>query len=289
MSRLVCLRLVLMAQLTAGAVFAQDKGPEASPTVPEKAAPASPAGHDGHSKDDLAMAAANPLANLVTVPFQFNWDQPVGPTKSTRFALNIMPVLPFALSDRVNLITRLIIPLVSQPALSDTAAPTFGMADILASFWVSPNWPGSFTWGVGPAMSLPSATEATLGSGTFAIGPTAVILKQAGPWTVGALWNQVWGVTGATSTMFIQPFVSYVTRDHWTFTLNSETFINWKADDRNRWSVPINFMITKLASFGPFPASYVLGAGVYAVSPEIGPTWKIRAAIIILLPLKKAG
>jgi hypothetical protein len=240
---------------------------------------------------ELAKKLSNPIANLVSVPFQFNWEQKVGPNEDTRFILNVQPVLPFTLTKDVNLIARVIVPLVSQPALVEGGAPTFGVGDVFASFFFSPSKPNSFVWGVGPVISFPSTSEPTLGTGKWSMGPTVLALKQSGPWTVGALWNQVWSVGGNqgrkdVSQMFLQPFVAYNTKSLWTITLQSETTANWEATDK-KWTVPVNLLFSKLSSFGPFPASYAFGLGVYAAHPDTGPTWKLRGAITVLLPRKK--
>ena len=102
------------------------------------------------------------------------------------------------------------------------------------------------------------------------------------------LWNQIWSFAGNSdrsdvNQMFLQPFLAYNTRNKWTLTLQSESTANWEADE-DRWTVPINVLVAKLSSFGPFPASYQFGFGVFAAHPETGPSWKIRSAIVLLLP-----
>jgi hypothetical protein len=239
---------------------------------------------------EFAKKLSNPISDLVSVPFQFNWEQGVGPDEQTRFVLNVQPVMPFTLNEDWNLIARVIVPLVSQPPLFEGGAPASGVSDILTSFFFSPS-KGGITWGVGTVVSLPSTTEPTLGTEKWSAGPTAVVLKQTGPWTYGMLWNQIWSFSGNTersdvNQMFLQPFVAYNTKSLWTFTLQSETTANWESD-RERWTVPINALVSKLSSFGPFPASYQFGVGLLAASPEGGPSWKIRSAIVLLLPRKR--
>jgi hypothetical protein len=236
---------------------------------------------------EVAKKLSNPIADLVSVPFQFNWEQGVGPNEQTRFILNIQPVLPFALNDDWNMIARVIVPLVGQPPLFEGGSPASGVSDVLTSFFFSPSGEG-LTWGVGPVISLPSTTESTLGTEKWSAGPTVVVLKQAGPWTYGMLWNQIWSFAGNSerndvSQMFLQPFLAYTTANLWTFTLQSETTANWEAED-DQWTVPINVLASKLASFGPFPASYQFGFGVFAERPELAPSWKIRSAIVLVLP-----
>jgi hypothetical protein len=238
-------------------------------------------------QQDLALKLANPVSDLVSVPFQFNWEQNVGPNEQTRFVLNVQPVLPFALNQDWNLIARVIMPFVSQPPLFEGGAPAFGVSDILTSFFFSPRR-GGLIWGVGPVISLPSTSVPTLGTEKWSAGPTVVALKQDGRWTYGALWNQVWSFSGNdarndVNQMFLQPFLSYQATPTVTLTVQSETTANWEVDE-DRWTVPINAIVSKLSSFGVFPASYQFGFGVWASRPETGPSWRLRGAIVLLLP-----
>jgi hypothetical protein len=237
---------------------------------------------------ELAKKLSNPVSDLVSVPFQFNCEANVGPSELTRFVLNVQPVMPFSLNEDWNLIARLIMPFVSQPPLSQGDSAASGISDITASFFFSPNKVSSFIIGVGPAVVLPSTSEPTLGSGKWSAGPTAVVLKQTGPWTYGALWNQVWSFSGDpnrtdVNQMFLQPFLAYQATQTVTLTAQSEMTGNWKADNQ-KWTIPINFLVAKLSSFGVFPASYQIGFGAFPVHADVGPSWKIRGAIVILLP-----
>src|SRR5262245_1308858 len=254
------------------------------------AQPPTSAGGSGDSAE-LAKKLSNPISDLVSVPFQFNWEQNVGPKDQTRFILNVQPVMPFTLTPKMNLITRVIVPFVSQPPLTDGGVPAAGVGDILASFFLSPNIGSTFTWGVGPVISLPSTAEPTLGTEKWSAGPTIVALKQAGPWTVGALWNQVWSFAGNTdradvNQMFVQPFLAYTTKTALTITVQSESVGNFKAET-DKWTIPINLLLSKVSSFGMFPASYQIGFGGYPVHPDAGPSWKVRGAIVLLLPRKQ--
>jgi len=139
-----------------------------------------------------------------------------------------------------------------------------------------------------PAVCLAHTSVPSLGIEKWSAGPTVVALKQTGKMTYGALWNQVWSFSGNAdradvNQMFLQPFFAYQAARTLTVTLQSETIANWEVDE-DRWTVPINLVLAKLSTFGAFPASYQVGFGGFPVHPDIGPSWKVRGAIVILLP-----
>jgi hypothetical protein len=194
-------------------------------------------------EDNLAKQLANPISSLISVPFQANEDWGYGPSgNGYKFTLNIQPVVPIAISKNWNVIVRTILPIVSQhdlfyvpnlpknSPLQPQNRSQDGLSDTTQSFFISPKQPGPFglIWGLGPAFLYPTGTHPFLGTGTFSIGPTLVVLKQSGGWTAGTLMNQLWSVLieehrSSLSQMFVQPFVAYTTKTHTTFTLSSET------------------------------------------------------------------
>jgi len=242
-----------------------------------------------HDAADLAKQLSNPVASLVSVPFQLNWEQGVGPGEDLRTLINFQPVLPFSLTPGTNLVARIILPYVSQPSLAAGAAPTSGFGDILFSMFFSPARSKGVIWALGPVLSLPMSADPFLGSGKWGIGPTGIVLKQAGSWTVGALVNHVWSFAGDpdradVSQTFIQPFLAYGLKSGVTLTLQSESSANWKAESGEEWTVPINGQVSKVVKLGRHPMSIAFGAGYYVESPEGGPEWKIRTAITLLFP-----
>jgi len=285
---------VLSAMLAIGLLAGTASAQRASASDPAAASAAAPppAAAEGTDNAELAKKLSNPIADLVSLPFQFNWENGIGPLDLTRYILNIQPVMPFSLNPKTNMIVRVIAPIVSQPAPPvPGGVAASGVSDVLASFFFSPT-KSAVVWGIGPVVSVPSTTVPTLGTEKWSAGPTAVVLKQEGGLTYGALVNQVWSFAGNASRedvsqLFLQPFVAYTTKDAWTYTIQSESTGNWKIDGDGRWNVPINGLVAKLATFGTFPASYQLGGGYFVVHPDNGATWKIRAAITILMPRKK--
>jgi hypothetical protein len=262
-----------------------------APTIASAQQPAAakPAADD---TAELAKKLSNPISDLVSVPFQFNWYQHVGPLELSTFILNVQPVIPLKLSDDWNLILRIIVPFIGQPPLFNGDVSTFGVGDMTTSFFFSPVSTSGFTWGVGPVFETPSSYQPTIGSGHYSIGPTGVALQQTGKWTIGVLVNQVWSVAGDrrredVSQLFLQPFLAYQATRTLTLTVNSETTGNWEAHGDDRWTVPLLGEISKLDKFGLFPASYQLGLSWFPEHPDLGPTWNIRAAVILLLPERK--
>jgi len=242
----------------------------------------------------LAKKLSNPIADLVSIPFQFNWQEGYGPQDDLQFVLNIQPVVPFHITKDWNLIGRFIVPYISQPVLAPGVGPVSGFGTVTFSSFFSPADSKGFTWGVGPVFGLPMTSNPLLGGGQWLIGPTAVGLYQTGPWTMGALVNQQFSIadTGSVdhptfSQAFIQPFFAYTTHDAVTFTLQSQSTYDWEAAPDQRWTVPINFLVSKLTRLGPFPFSIQAGGGYYAARPDIGPNWRMQLAFILLLPAAK--
>lgn len=264
-----------MKKTSAAMAFAALTMPIAAPAVADDA--------------DLAKQLSNPVASLISVPFQFNYDHGYGPDDGYRAVLNFQPVIPITLNEDWNLISRTILPIIHQEDIAGPSGDQTGLGDTTQSLFLSPSKPGlgGIIWGVGPAFLVPTATDDLLGGGKFGVGPTAVVLKQEGPWTVGALTNHIWSVAGPSgrediSSTFLQPFVSYTTHNAWTFTLNTESTYDWVHED---WSVPINFTVGKLMRFGKQPISLTAGARYWAESPESGPEgFGLRLVVTALFP-----
>ena len=255
----------------------------------------------------LAKQLSNPIASLISVPFQANEDWGFGPTgNGYKFTLNIQPVIPISISKDWNVIVRTIVPIVSQhdlfyfadlpkdSPLQPQNRSQDGLSDTTQSFFFSPKKPGPFglIWGLGPAFLYPTGTHPLLGTGTFSMGPTFVGLKQEGPWTVGVLMNQLWSVVieehrSSYSAMFVQPFITYTTKTHTTFTLNTESTANWNEGPDGKWTVPVIFQISQILKIGKQPISIQIGGKYYADTPRYGPNWGVRLNFILLFPTGK--
>lgn len=239
---------------------------------------------------DLAKQLSNPVANLISVPFQNNWDNRVGTDKDgRRYTLNIQPVIPIDLNEDLNLISRTILPVMNQEDIFTGSGDQTGLGDTVQSLFFSPKEPtaGGIIWGAGPVFLLPTATEPLLGSEKWGIGPTGVVLKQAGPWTIGTLVNHIWSFTGDSNrddvnSTFIQPFLAYNTPTSWTFTVQTESTYDWETE---QWNVPVHFLVAKLFKVGKQTYQIQAGPRYYAESPDGGAQdWGFRMNWIMLFP-----
>jgi hypothetical protein len=245
--------------------------------------------HAQDSSTDLAKKLSNPIASLISVPFQFNYDHGYGPLDGDKATLNIQPVIPMSLNEDWNLISRTILPVTWQNDIAGPSGSQFGLGDVVQSFFLSPAKPtgSGIIWGAGPVFLIPTATDDLLGGEKWGAGPTVVALKQEGPWTYGVLANHIWSFAGSDdrsdiSSTFVQPFLSYTTPDAWTFALNTESTYDWEAEE---WSVPINFTVSKLVKIDKKPISLTAGVRYWAAAPENGPEGVgFRLAVTFLFP-----
>jgi hypothetical protein len=228
------------------------------------------------SAEELAKQLSNPVAALISVPLQLNYDQDIGPAEGgKRWTLNVQPVVPIDLDARWNLISRTIVPLVKQEDIFPGAGSQSGLGDTVQSFFLSPKAPtaGGWIWGAGPVFLLPTGSDDLLSARKWGLGPTGVLLKQDRGWTYGALANHVWSFAGDSNrsdvnSTFVQPFLTYTTPTALTFALNTESTYNWNA---RQWSVPLNVSVNQVTRLGDQLVNVGGGLRYWADSPQSGP------------------
>ena len=264
--------LVTMAMVSSLSVMAQE-----------------PAAGEGDETAQLAMKLANPVASLISVPLQYNFGHNMGPdNKGSRSLLNIQPVIPISITEEWNVISRTILPLmdVQDMPYGDKS----GAGDVLQSLFFSPKKPtaNGIIWGVGPALLLPTATDEFLGGEKWGAGPTAVALKQTGPWTFGILANHIWSYAGAAdrediNATYVQPFTTYLFKKTLTsIGLNTETSYDWDADT---WSLPVNLTVFQMLKIKGQIFQVFAGPHYWMESPDGGPEdFGFRAGLTLLFP-----
>jgi hypothetical protein len=219
------------------------------------------------------------------VPLQGNWDFGMGDRDAAATLLNFQPVMPFGITKSTNVILRVIMPLTSQPASNGMRIN--GLSDIIATAFFSPAKSGRIIWGVGPVVLLPAATSSALGSEKLGVGPSAVALTQPGKWTLGALFNQIWSVSGANdradvNTTYLQPFANYNLGGGLSAGVSVEASGNWEADQT--WTAPLLFSVSKVTLLGKRPVNFGVAAGPTIVSPDAGGGWRFRLSATFLFP-----
>ncbi|MCZ6786599.1 MAG: neuromedin U, partial [Planctomycetota bacterium] len=210
------------------------------------------------SDDDLAKQTQNPLADLISVPLQNNFNFDFGPGNDTQWILNIQPIIPVSLNEKWSLITRTILPVINQPVAAPGLSSDFGLGDTVFTAWFSPKDAGSFIWGVGPVLLIPTSTSRTLGAGEWGAGLSVIGLSIDGPWVYGALVSNVWSFDGSVNTFTLQPFINYNFEAGWYLASGPLITANWEAASGQKWTVPIGIGVGKVVRIGKRPVNVAL-------------------------------
>lgn len=236
---------------------------------------------------ELARAVQNPVASLISVPFQNNTNFEWGPEEETLNTLNIQPVIPLELNSDWNLITRTIVPVVSQPAISSGGDRKTGLGDTTFTAFLAPRDFGKMIWGAGPVILLPTATDDRLGSDQWGLGPSFVALTMRGPWVLGSLFSNVWSVGGSgdedVNVFTWQYFVNYNLRDGWYLTSSPIITANWEASS-DEWTFPVGGGAGRVFKVGAQPMNVGAQAYYHLVKPGFVGDWSLRLQIQFMFP-----
>ena len=245
--------------------------------------------------EDLAAKTQNPVGAMYSLPFKFSFDY--GAANGEATFLNIQPVIPVTVGDW-NLINRVIIPLIDTPGLV-TGTPEIpnpvkgdgatGLGDINYSVFFSPASPGKVIWGVGPSIMMDTASNDQLGSGKWSAGPTAVVLIQPKPWTLGLLGRQLWSFAGdsdrgSVSQLLLEPFINYNLDKGWYLIADMIITANWQADSDNRWTMPLGGGVGKMFELGGQKMNTKIEAYYNVEKPNGAPDWALNWTLQFLFP-----
>jgi hypothetical protein len=233
---------------------------------------------------DLAKSAQNPVADLVSLPFQNNTNFGVGPSDATQNILNIQPVVPIELNEDWNLITRTILPVVSQEGLAPGVGSETGLGDTTFTAFFSPADSSGLIWGVGPVALIPTSTSNKLGAGEWGGGLSAVGLAIKGPIVAGALVNNIWSVDGSVNAFLAQPFINYNFDDGWYAVSGPIITGNWEANSSDRWTVPVGGGFGRVFAIGGQPVNITAQSYYNVTKPDNGADWTLRLQLQLLFP-----
>jgi len=238
------------------------------------------------SEAELAKKLANPVASLISVPLQNNYDCCYGPSDGWRYTLNVQPVIPISVAPKWNLIVRTIVPIVHQEEPAPGVGDASGVGDITQTFFFSPKESkNGLTWAVGPVFLWPVGSS-DIGSEKWGAGPSALVLKQKGPVTMGLLANHVWSYAGDEtrndiSASYMQPFFTYTYPTSTALSLGVEATYDWKAD---QWNVPVTGGVSHVYKFGQQRVQLGAQGKLYLESPSGGADWGLRVNVVFLFP-----
>lgn len=262
--------LFLILLIFGGVIYAQESSEDAS---------------------ELAKKAQNPIANMISLPFQNNLNFGMGPFERNQNILNIQPVLPVNISDNWLLVNRAIVPLISQPDIASSSGGVFGLGDIIYEGFFVPSGSGNITWGVGPVLSIPTASDELLGTGKFSAGPTAILVAFVNKWVLGAVAYNTWSFAGNgnrddVNSGFVQYFINYNLPKAWYITSSPSITVNWNAPEGDQWIVPFGGGVGKIFAIGKQKFNGQLAAYYNAVKSETldGPDWSFRVQLVLLFP-----
>ena len=236
--------------------------------------------------EELAKQSQNPVANMISQPLQNNTTFDWGPKDQTRNVLNVQPVWPFEMTDDWNLITRTIIPIISQPGTIPGEDRENGLGDTTFTAFASPSKPSKLTWGVGPVVLIPTATDDRLGADSWGLGASVILLTMPGPWVIGSLFSQVWDVSGDTNIDLFswQYFLNYNFPSGWYLTSAPIITRNGAADSKDRWTVPFGGGAGKVFLIGKQPINASLQFFYNAEKPQHEGDWQMRFQWTFLFP-----
>lgn len=238
---------------------------------------------------ELAKKLANPVASLISLPFQNNTDVGIGDDHDGyKNTLNVQPVIPITLSKSLNLITRYIIPVVSQKNITGEGTSQAGLGDATISAFFSPSEAkNGFVWGAGPVFLVPTATNEYLGGKKLGIGPSALALLQRHNMTIGALVSQTWSVAGDeersdVNFLYMQPFFNYNWKSGAGLGISGEITQNWEASSTTAYIIPAVSGVTRI---GKQIVSLLIGPRILVASPNgNGADFGIRAQFVLVFP-----
>ena len=240
--------------------------------------------------EDAAMKAQNPLADIISMPLQWNTDFDIGSDDETGSTLNIQPIYPVNLDKGWTLINRAIVPLPkSVPAGGPSSDRVTGLGDITMMNWFSPEPKGAFMWGVGPVTVWPTATDERLGTDKFSVGPSVVLVySKPGKFVAASVINAWWDVGGSgdkdVGVFYWQPIFNWFLPNKWYLTTAPVITKDLEGESGQKWIVPVGGGVGKMFNWGKLPMDITAQYYNYVKKPDAGPEWAFRLQLKLIFP-----
>lgn len=240
----------------------------------------------GSSAQELADKLANPVASLISVPLQNNLIYGIGPFNGSKYTINVQPVIPFKLTENLNLITRYILPVVDQRDITGENTHQFGLSDATVTAFLAPKTKGLIL-GFGPAFLVPTATDKLLGTEKFGVGPSALVMHQGKGLSVGFIANQIWSVAGNEdradfNQFYTQIFLTHSYKSGATLGITSEITQNWEG---NTTLITLSPNVGAISKLGNQAVQFAIMPLIPIVGPrDQRPDWGLRAVLAFVFP-----
>ncbi|WDE96219.1 hypothetical protein PQO03_10915 [Lentisphaera profundi] len=230
--------------------------------------------------------ADNPFSHLVNFPIQFNTHRKTGPDDEMKNVLNLKPQVPFILSDDWYVLTKTDIPIVTK----GTDSTKDGLGDITFTTWFSPINDQHWAWGAGPAISFPTATDTTLGTDKWSVGPSVALGYIDETWLIGGSFTNIWSVGGEgdreVNFTSILPVVSYKINQKYFLVSSPVITSNWRLDGET-WTVPVGGGIGRIVKFDRHVVSLQFQSFYNVIHPDHEAEWTTRFQIQYFFPKKR--
>lgn len=238
---------------------------------------------------ELARKMQNPVSDRISFSFEDRINFGVGLNDDVQNILNVRSLYSFNLGDEWNLVNRTIVPVVDQPEPVSGSGDQFGLGDISSTFFLMPRSSRFAIFGVGPVVSFPTATDETLGTEKWRVGPAAVVVSMPGRWIFGALVNNLWSVGGDSNredvnSMAIQSFLFYNFPSGWYLVSSPIIRAVWTADSDDRWIVPLGGGVGKIFQVGKQSMNASVQAFYNVEKPGAVADWSLRLQLQFLFP-----
>lgn len=243
----------------------------------------------GASESELAVRSQNPIEDMVNIPVEGNLDYGLGPNYRAQSTLKIEPRIPAHVLPSWNMVIRTIIPITYKPITMATTGGSSGLGDVNPTFFLTQAHPGPVIWGVGPDFELPTATQTSLGTGNWSVGPSLAVVAKLKPWTIGFIASNIWSFAGQSGRSRVDKgsleyFIHYNLASGWSLRTSPTVTAEWNKMPGDIWTVPVGGGAAKVFKLGKIAINASLAAYVYVAKPSDGPDWELRCEASFLFP-----